>query len=217
MLTFKTAIIVGLVLSAVGFIISAVYWPHLPDPMVTHWDAHGTPNGHGSRIVGALLMPAMIALFGLMFALLARISPVGFGLRQFEDSVAVIAIALQIFLLVIHVITLRAARTGAPLQGEWMLLGIGALFAVMGNRFGKVRRNFFIGIRTPWTLADEEVWLRTHRLAGKLFVFAGLFTMALALVPYAMLAMIPALLVAGLVPVIYSFIVYRQLHPGARA
>ncbi|MBS2032526.1 MAG: SdpI family protein [Deltaproteobacteria bacterium] len=217
MLTFKTAIVVGLVLGAFGFVVSAFYWPHLPEPMVTHWDAHGTPNGYGSRIVGALVMPAMIVSFGLIFALLARISPQGYGLRQFEDSVAVITIALQVFLLIVHVVTLRAARTGTPLQAGWFLAGMGALFAVMGNRFGKVRRNFFIGIRTPWTLADEEVWLRTHRLAGKLFVLAGLFTMVLALVPNAMLAMIPALLVAGLVPVVYSFVVYRQLHPGARA
>ena len=217
MLTLKTAVWTGLVLGLVALAISWLSWSHLPEPMVIHWDARGQPNGWGPRVLGAFLLPALIVLFGLLFALLRRISPQGFRLEGFEDTVALVAIALQGFLLVVHVITLRAARTGGSLEPSVMLLGLGALTAVLGNRMGKMRRNFFIGIRTPWTLSDPEVWLRTHRLGGKVFFIAGLGTMVCALLPYGLVGAVPLLLAAGLVPTVYSYVIYKRLHPGARA
>ena len=134
MLTLKTAVWTGLVLGLVALAISWLSWSHLPEPMVIHWDARGQPNGWGPRVLGAYLLPALIVLFGLLFALLRRISPQGFRLEGFEDTVALVAIALQGFLLVVHVITLRAARTGGSLEPSVMLLGLGALTAVLGNR-----------------------------------------------------------------------------------
>ena len=91
---------------------------------------------------------------------------------------------------------------------------VGGLFVVVGNYLGKVRRNFFVGIRTPWTLASDEVWARTHRVGGWLFVLAGIAIVASAggsrqLLPVVLLASVGT---AALISVAYSYVVYRKLH-----
>jgi uncharacterized membrane protein len=90
--------------------------------------------------------------------------------------------------------------------------GIGLLLAVVGNFLGKVTRNFFVGIRTPWTLASEEVWMRTHRLGGRLFVLAGLAMFALALAGGGPIAMIVVVGAAALVSVVASYFIYRRIE-----
>ena len=97
--------------------------------------------------------------------------------------------------------------------------GMGVLFIVIGNLLGKVTRNFFVGIRTPWTLASEEVWYRTHRLAGKLFVAAGLFMVVASLAGLRLWPLFVSLGVAALVPVVYSYVIYRRIEglPGRAA
>jgi uncharacterized membrane protein len=89
---------------------------------------------------------------------------------------------------------------------------LGLLLVVLGSFLGKFRRNFFAGIRTPWTLASEEVWLRTHRLGGKVLVVAGLALAVAGLLGQGHLALLPALLVVGVVPVAYSYVRYRRLE-----
>jgi uncharacterized membrane protein len=81
----------------------------------------------------------------------------------------------------------------------------------MGNFMGKLTRNFFVGIRTPWTLVNDEVWLRTHRLGGKLFVAAGVVTAIAAFSGAGLYVMLAAVLAAAIVSVIYSYVVYRKL------
>jgi len=83
---------------------------------------------------------------------------------------------------------------------------------LLGNVMGQVRHNYFVGIRTPWTLADEEVWRRTHRMGGRLFVLGGLAIAAGGLVggPWLVAAILTSLTVAGLGPVVYSYWIWRQ-------
>ena len=95
-----------------------------------------------------------------------------------------------------------------------MKLLVGGLFVVIGNYLGKVRRNFFVGIRTPWTLTSDEVWARTHRVGGWLFVLAGIAIIASAgssrlVLPLVLLASVGT---AALISVAYSYLVYRRLH-----
>lgn len=88
--------------------------------------------------------------------------------------------------------------------------GVGVLLVVMGSFLGKVTKNFFVGIRTPWTLASDEVWLRTHRLGGKLLVLAGVATLISGLLGGGPIPLLVAVLIAAVVPVAYSYFIYRQ-------
>jgi uncharacterized membrane protein len=95
---------------------------------------------------------------------------------------------------------------------EMIFAGVGLLFIVLGNYMGKVRKNFFIGIRTPWTLASDEVWSRTHRLGGRVFVLIGFFMFLNAFVRFPAQLLIWSIVVVALVPVVYSYVLYRKLE-----
>jgi uncharacterized membrane protein len=127
----------------------------------------------------------------------------------------VLKVTVLALMLFIGVLVLRAAKTGGELSPSALFAGMGVLFVVMGNLLGKVTRNFFVGIRTPWTLANEEVWNRTHRLGGKLFVVAGLVVVAAAFTGVSMWPVFIAIGLAGLIPIVYSYVLYRRLEPAA--
>ena len=95
---------------------------------------------------------------------------------------------------------------------EMIFAGVGLLFIVLGNYMGKVRKNFFIGIRTPWTLASDEVWSRTHRLGGKVLILIGLFMMLNGFVRFSERWLMAAIIAAALVPVVYSYVIYRNIE-----
>jgi len=149
----------------------------------------------------------------LLMVVLPMISPRGFRLdgsgAAFYQSVLAIIAAL----VVLHVIVLRASLTTSAPSKALILIPIGLLLLILGNLMGKLRKNFFIGIRTPWTLASDEVWSRTNRLGGRLFVLGGLAVIACSLFPGPSLPVILTVvaLAAG-VPVIYSYLLYRRIE-----
>jgi uncharacterized membrane protein len=210
--------VLGLLLVLAGFAVVGLQYAGLPDPMPTHWNAAGQVNGWMPKFWGAFLFPIMMAALWLVFLALPRISPRGFEMEPFWPAWGVFKVTIQALLLFMGILVLRAAKAGGELSQTALFASLGVLFVVMGNLLGKVTRNFFVGIRTPWTLASEEVWYRTHRLAGKLFVAAGLFVVAAALLGQRVWPIVTAVGLAGLVPVIYSYVIYRKLEglPGAR-
>lgn len=191
--------------------LSAWYYPSLPDPMPTHWGTDGLPNDYMSRNVGAFLLPVVLSgLVGLL-ALLPAVSPKGFRISTpvYPNLIA----ALAAFLLVAHGLALSAAVTpGHRLQHSVLFMAAGGLFIVLGNWLPKFRRNFFVGIRTPWTLADDDNWERTHRLGGKVFVAAGLALILTTALGSPVGVSIGILVVAGLIPAGYSFWIWKQAH-----
>ena len=195
-----------------GVALSAAAFTHLPARVAVHWNANGAPNEFASRTVAACVVPAvMIALIAL-YAVIPRISPRGFEVEGSSRAYAAIALMILLFLLAVHVVIILTALRVAPSIGVIMPLLLGILFAVVGNYLPKMRRNFFIGIRTPWTLADEDVWYRTHRMGGVACVTAGVALMTIG--PFvrgtALNVLLAAVVIAlAVVPVVYSFAIYR--------
>jgi uncharacterized membrane protein len=202
----------AIALIACAFLLSALLYPQLPARMATHWDAQGHVNGHSPRAVGALIMPCMMALIALAMQLAPYISPKGFRVDGFARPLGTIVLLILSFLLVMHGAMLLVA-SGHPLDiGKVAFMGIGVLLIGMGNLLGKTTKNFFLGIRTPWTLASDEVWLRTHRLGGKLFVLAGLIASVAAPFGFGAYALPVVILIAAIVPAAYSYFLYRKLE-----
>jgi uncharacterized membrane protein len=204
--------VLGLVLVAAGFALVARAYPGLPDPMPSHWNAAGQVNGWMPRFWGAFLVPLIMAALWLIFLVLPRISPRGFEMEPFLRAWGVFKVTTLAVMLFIGGLVLRAAQHGGELSQTALLCSLGILLVVMGNLLGKVTRNFFVGIRTPWTLASEEVWLRTHRLAGKIFVVAGLLVVAAPLFGVSVWPIFLVIAVAGLVPIVYSYVLYKRLE-----
>jgi uncharacterized membrane protein len=199
---------------ATALLLSAALFNRLPDRMPIHWDASGQVNGYAGRMTGAFLMPAVMSGIALMFAFLPKISPRGYALDGSSRGYRAIVLVTMISLLVIHAVALLAASGKAINVSLVAPVVIGALFAVIGNYMTTMPRNFFVGIRTPWTLASEDVWFRTHRLGGRLFMAGGLIIMFLPLFGPRFLepGLIGIIMTIALITIAYSYVVYRRIE-----
>jgi uncharacterized membrane protein len=204
--------VLALVLVVAAFLMSALFYGRLPERIPSHWNVHGEVDSYSSKPLGAFLMPAVMAGLFLLLLALPAISPRGFRFESFRSVWGVLQSAILGLLLLMHGLMLSAAM-GKPVDVTRSAeAGVGLLIAVLGNFLGKVSRNFFVGIRTPWTLASEEVWFRTHRLGGKLFVLAGLAMFVLALAGAGPLATTALLVAAALASVVASYFIYRRVE-----
>ncbi len=209
--------LLNLGLVALAFVAAGAIYRHLPATVPVHWNARGQADGFAPRTWGAFLMPAVMAGTYLLLTAVPHISPRGFGVERFARVYRIFQTAILAFLLLTSVLV-SWAGTGAQVPiGRAVHLGIGLLFVVLGNFLGKVTKNFFVGIRTPWTLASDEVWLRTHRLGAKLFVLAGLGLSVCGLLGVGgAWAPLAAAGLAGGVPAVYSYLLYRRTMLDSR-
>jgi uncharacterized membrane protein len=203
-------------LFAIALAATILAWPHLPERVPLHWNVHGEVDGWGPRGMLMLLGPGAMLAELAIFAVLPVLSPKRFEVEAFLRTYLRIMLAAILLAGYITAVLLFAGLTGHVDVSSALLGGVSVVLVFVGNLMGKVRRNFFIGIRTPWTLASERVWHDTHRLAGKTLVAAGLASFAAALWGgLAGIAAWIALVLAGaLVPVAYSFVHYRALERG---
>jgi len=204
--------VVGFLLVLSGFALTAVMYPGLPDPMPSHWNAAGQVDGWMPKPWGVMIFPIIMAALWLVFLVLPRISPRGFEMDPFIRAWGFLRVAFLAYILLVGVLVFQAAKNHGQISERALLAGLGVLFVLIGNFLGKVTRNFFVGIRTPWTLANEEVWYRTHRLGGKCFVAAGLAVVASSMLGLGIWPIVAALFVAALIPVVYSYMIYRRLE-----
>lgn len=156
----------------------------------------------------------MLGTMGLMAAL-PWLSPRHFEVEAFRSTYIYIMVVVVAFMAYVQALTLRAAWSGQMNMNKAIMGGVCLLIALLGNVLGKVRRNFYIGIRTPWTIADERVWNATHRLGARTFVVGGLVGFLFAMAwnwPWLSLG---SVLSGALVPAIYSLVYYKRLeHRG---
>lgn len=198
------------VLIAIG--VGTWVYPDLPVMAATHWGAHGEVNGWIPRFWAVAVWPLCIGVIAGLAPLLPAISPRRFEIRPFGDTYWVLMLAFEAFVLIVGVCAMLAAADYPVSIPMVVTLAVGAVFVLFGNYMGKLRKNFFIGIRTPWTLASDAVWERTHRMAGWLFVAAGLAWIIAGLLGASPGWLIAIVLAAVLVPYTYSFFVYRNLE-----
>ncbi len=209
----RSAVFVMLAVWAAATAFGVWMYPQLPDPAAIHWNIHGQADGFGPRWVNVVLMPALtLPMIGLLIWL-PRLGPLRENFQQFYRSYSLIAAALIAAFAALHaIILLKSAGYPLPI-GSSLATVFGLLMVVLGNTFGKIRRNFYVGIRTPWTLANELVWDKTHRVGGRLFVAAGLITLVAAQFVSEMTAFIvlmSCLAVSTVWSLVYSYVCYRR-------
>jgi uncharacterized membrane protein len=206
------------IISIIGIVLLGAYvawlYPDLPDPMPTHWNAAGQVDDYTAKAIGAPLIAAIPIISFIIFKLIPVISPRGFRTESFRDTLNILMTATVVFGCVIGVGVMRAAQDASVDISSFVFVAVGLLLMVMGNFLGKVRKNFFLGIRTPWTLASDEVWAKTHRLGGWCFVVAGIFMAIMGVIapPSGMPWVIGIIVAIALIPVVYSYIAYRRIE-----
>lgn len=210
----KNTLIISFVLVAIAFLAGTVLYNQLPDPMPSHWNAAGQVDGYMSRFWGVFLLPLMTAGMLLLFLAIPAIDPLRANIAQFRETYNLLIVGFTFYMLYVHGLTLAAAL-GVPFNMTVMLLpAVGLLFIGIGLILPRAKRNFFIGIRTPWTLSSDTVWAETHRVGAWAFGLAGVVTIMSAFLGEAGIwVLMPALLLAVFVPVVYSYILWRRENP----
>lgn len=206
----------SLLLSALFLLmlLAAYLWllPQMPTVIPTHWNAQGQINGYMTPFKAVAAPMLIIAGLALLTILLPAISPRGYRIKPFASVFTIVMLAVQAFVLVTAFGVLLDGAGHPMHQPLVTTVGLGLLWMVMGNYMGKLRKNFFAGIRTPWTLANDEVWERTHRMAGWVFMLAGLVTVIAAFAGAPLMVAIYVLVGAALIPAIYSYVIYQWLQ-----
>ncbi|HQV93710.1 MAG TPA: SdpI family protein [Anaerolineales bacterium] len=207
----RTTIFVSVTLIASAVLAGLLLWSRLPDPMPGHWNAAGEIDGYISKFWGVFLLPIIsIALTGL-FLIIPRIDPLKANIAQFRAAFNWFIVAFVVYILYLYILTLLAAL-GTLFNMTLMLLpAVGLLFIGIGYLMSGAKRNFFIGIRTPWTLSSDTVWDKTHKLGSRLFMLGGVVTILCAFLGESGIwIMLVAMLGASFVPIVYSYVLYQR-------
>jgi immunity protein, SdpI family len=204
--------LLNLCLILAAFAVAASMYNSLPDLVPIHWNARGIVNGYTPKPWGAFMLPLMMVGLYLLFLVLPAVSPGGFRISRFMRVYWILCSVTLAFLLVTTVFALLMAQGISLPLNRIINAGIGLLLMIIGNFLGKVTKNFFVGIRTPWTLASDEVWFRTHRFAGKLFVLVGFVVVIAGVLGYAGTWQVWVIIAAAIVSVIYSAVIYKRIE-----
>ena len=200
-------------------VVSVVVYPQLPETIPTHWDMNGQVNGWSSRFWGAWIMPVILAATWLLMRAIPHIDPRRENYAKFRGAYETLVISVMAVLLGLHIVMLLAA-TGRNVSLERVLpAGIGALFVVIGTLLPRMEPNWFVGIRTPWTLSSDVSWVRTHRVGGYVFIAIGALTILTALfTPALTFKVLFATALTGVVFLfVYSYMAWKDDPSKSRA
>ena len=209
----RTTLIIGLVFILLAVALSAAVYNRLPERVASHWGVNDQVDGTMSRFWGVFLMPLIALAMLVLFLVVPLIDPMKANIATFRPIFNAFIVAILAFLLYLHVLTIvwNLGYHGFRMSTA-LLPGLGLIFIFSGLLMRQAKRNFSIGIRTPWTLSSDRVWAQTHRVGGVLFIFCGLIAMFGVFFPgpLAFVLVLLPLFVASLALVVYSYILYQQ-------
>ncbi len=209
----RTTTIIVLFMVLAATLAGLLLWNRLPEPMASHWNVNDQVNGHISKFWGVFLMPLITLAMLVLFLVIPSIDPLKANIAQFRDVFNLFIVLIVAFMIYMYGLTL-AWNLGYTHfnMSRAMLPALGLLFIFVGFMLRQAKRNFFIGIRTPWTLSSDMVWNETHRLGAILFMISG----ALAFIGgflggmAAFWLMFIPLIGSALFLVVYSYILYQR-------
>lgn len=190
-------------------------YPFLPESIPTHWNIHGEVDGWSGKTFGIIFLPLLNLALYFLLLLFQRIDPRRLNYENFAGVYKLIRILLHLFLGIIYLVSLLFAM-GYPLRVDLIVrILVSLLIIIIGKYMSKIRHNYFVGIKTPWTLASEEVWFRTHRFSSPLWISAGFLGLILSFFkqPWSGYITFASYLIIAIVPFAYSYYIFRRLTP----
>lgn len=199
------------VLTAVALVLAFFVFPLLPGSVPVHWNAAGQADGYGSSLVGAFLVPAMMVLVLGLFLVIPRVAVFKKNIEAFGRQYWALGYVLELFFILLYALTLFPNFGYDFNFSQVLTLPMAMLFISLGILMPSFKRNFFVGIRTPWTLANDVVWEKTHKFAGRAFILAGFATLFSIPFPKStVFVTLVAVIGAALASVGYSYFVFRK-------
>lgn len=207
----KDWLLILLILASFG--LAFYFYPMLPDRVPSHWNLQGEIDGYSSRFFGAFGLPLLNAALYVLFVVTPYIDPKKANYKLFQGAYKLIRVVMHIFMIAVQVIILIAALGYAINTGFLVKFGVAMLLVSIGNVMGRFKHNYFVGIKTPWTLSNEEVWRKTHRMAAPIWVLGGIVCAASAFWNNSASAVVffAAVMILVIIPTVYSYIEYHKL------
>lgn len=193
--------------------LAGLWWLPTDMQIPHHWNIHGEPDRFGSLKFALIYPPVVMAGILLLLTFLKHFEPRKENLEESKKAKGWIGLAVSLMLALIAGANLGLGMGYEVPMLRLIMVAIFVLFVVVGNFLSKTRSNFFIGIRTPWTLSSDENWRKTHHLGGRLFMLAGILGLLISFaLPHHMLVwlMLGLILPAALFPIIYSWYLWHQ-------
>lgn len=193
------------------FLLGAYFYPQLPERVPSHWNIRGEVDGYSSKFFAAFGLPLMTLGIYLLMVWLPSLDPKKTNYSRFKGAYDIVRWAIIGIVALMHGIVLMAGMGYEVDAGKLVQPAVSLLLIVIGNQMGRFRHNYFVGIKTPWTLANEEVWRKTHRTAGPIWVAGGLIALLSTWLPapYNFAVMMAVVVVISLVPTVYSYILFK--------
>jgi len=209
----RTTTIVVLLMIAITTLAGILLWDRLPDPMASRWNVNDQVDGYMSKFWGVFLMPLITLGMTALFLIIPKIDPLKANIAQFRDVFNLFITLIVGFMIYIYALTLlwNLGYTGFDMS-KAMLPAIGILYFFIGYMLRKAKRNFFIGIRTPWTLSSDKVWDETHHLGSALFMISGVLAFLGALFGgmTAFWFLFVPIIISTLITLVYSYVLYQK-------
>ncbi|WP_018479375.1 SdpI family protein [Pontibacter roseus] len=200
------------VIALLPFLYLALVWNELPEQVPVHFNLKGEADGWAGKtaLIGIIFFTTVV--LNMLLLLIPRIDPKR-KLEYMGSKYTQLRYILVVFMAALSVFLIYNATHPATFQFNILFLLLGGLFVALGNYFQAIKPNYFIGIKTPWTLESEQVWRKTHRLGGRIWMAGGLLMLVLALFPGSGMRQVLFLATVGvmvLVPVVYSYLESRR-------
>lgn len=211
-MSLRTALSIGLGLIVLCILAGIAVYPQLPERVASHWNAAGQVDGYMPRFWGVAIFPLTLVAVFVILSLIPVIDPMKANIARFERYYAGFTVTIMAYLAYAYGLTL-ARNLGVRFDLMPALVpAIAVLTFAAGVMMEHAEQNWFIGIRTPWTLSSQTVWKKTHLLGGRLFKIAGVATLAGILLPstWAWVWILGVLAAASSYPIVYSYVEYRK-------
>jgi uncharacterized membrane protein len=209
----RTTLIISSILIVAGILAGLLLWSQLPEQMASHWNVNDQVDGYISKFWGVFLMPLVTLGMLVLFLVVPSIDPLKANIAQFREAFNLFIVLIIGFMLYVHGLTLAWSLGYQDFKMSMAMLPfMGVLFIAIGFMLRKAKRNYFIGIRTPWTLNSDYVWDETHRLGSILFMASGVLAVIGGFLG-GMLAfwfLFVPLIGSSLFLLVYSYVLYRR-------
>ncbi|RLG39659.1 MAG: hypothetical protein DRN78_06455 [Thermoproteota archaeon] len=202
---------IALGVTLLSFVIGIYLYPQMPERMASHWNARGQVDGYIPKFWGLFLIPLTSVGLLLLFIIIPKIDPLKHNIEKFRKYYDIFVLLLIIFLLYIHLLTILWNMGVRFNMAQLLAPAFGILFYYCGILIENARRNWFIGIRTPWTLSSEKVWKKTHKVGGKLFKISGIIAfIGMFLQDYVLFLILVPVISTTIYTIVYSYFEYQK-------
>jgi uncharacterized membrane protein len=195
--------VISVVVIAGTLAITAALYARLPARIPIHFDIHGRADGFAAREIGAWLLPLFAVVTAIVIRFAPRLMRRDWRQRMEGSPTAAVVLIITVMMCALHLVVLRLAIAPETDAAPLLAVVLGVTWFALGQLMPRTRRNPLIGVRTRWTMASDENWARTHRVAGLAFTVGGLVAIIAAAIPSMAVAVI-AILASGAVPIVWT-------------